>query len=194
MAKIIILRGNSGSGKSTVARMLQRQLGRGTLLIPQDVVRRDMLWVRDGEGNAAIPLLIQLVRYGQSHCEYVILEGILDANCYRELFEVIVAEYGENVFAYYYDLPFEETLRRHQTKPNRADFGEADMRSWWKEKDYIGFIPEKTLTAGMSTDEVLSLILKNLAHSSSRSKIDRYAHYANPDTRDEAQLVWYLNL
>ncbi|NME84182.1 zeta toxin family protein [Clostridium sp. SM-530-WT-3G] len=33
MPKIIIIRGNSGSGKSTVAKELQRRLGHGTLLI-----------------------------------------------------------------------------------------------------------------------------------------------------------------
>lgn len=32
-SKIIILRGNSGSGKTTVAKELQKKLGRGTLLI-----------------------------------------------------------------------------------------------------------------------------------------------------------------
>jgi hypothetical protein len=47
------------------------------------------------------------------------------------------------VFAYYYDIPFEETLRRHETKDKRFEFGEAEMRRWWNEKDYIGIIPEK---------------------------------------------------
>lgn len=41
--KLILLRGNSGSGKTTLAHMLQRKLGRGTLVISQDVIRRDML-------------------------------------------------------------------------------------------------------------------------------------------------------
>ncbi|MDO5517655.1 MAG: GNAT family N-acetyltransferase [Clostridium sp.] len=47
-SKIIMLRGNSGSGKSTAAKTLQKKLGRGTLLISQDVVRREMLYVNDG--------------------------------------------------------------------------------------------------------------------------------------------------
>lgn len=43
MPKLIILRGNSGSGKTTVAKELQKRFGRNTMLISQDVVRRDML-------------------------------------------------------------------------------------------------------------------------------------------------------
>ena len=37
VAKLIILRGNSGSGKTTTGKSLQRKFGRGTMLISQDV-------------------------------------------------------------------------------------------------------------------------------------------------------------
>lgn len=43
MPKLIVLRGNSGSGKTAVAKELQKRFGRNTMLISQDVVRRDML-------------------------------------------------------------------------------------------------------------------------------------------------------
>lgn len=43
MRKLIMIRGNSGSGKSSLAKALQRQFGRNTLMIPQDIVRREML-------------------------------------------------------------------------------------------------------------------------------------------------------
>lgn len=160
--KIIILRGNSGSGKTTVANRLQKELGRGALLISQDVIRREMLWVKDETGTPAISLLINLVKYGRENCEYVILEGILDAGIYKELFATIQAEYGSLVYAYYYDIPFTETLRRHETKPNCKDFGEADMKRWWKEKDFIGFIPETILTANQTAEEVVGMILQDI--------------------------------
>ena len=48
MAKIIILRGNSGSGKTTTAKRLQKKLGHGTMFVSQDVVRREILYVKDG--------------------------------------------------------------------------------------------------------------------------------------------------
>ena len=43
MKKLVILRGNSGSGKTTVARVLQRKIGFNTMLISQDEIRRNML-------------------------------------------------------------------------------------------------------------------------------------------------------
>ena len=49
MKKLIILRGNSGSGITTIAIELQKRFGRNTMLISQDMVRRDMLWVKDGD-------------------------------------------------------------------------------------------------------------------------------------------------
>lgn len=162
-AKIIILRGNSGSGKTTIAHHLQKELGRGTLVISQDVIRRKMLWANDGADTKALPLLIDLVKYGKQHCEFVILEGILNAKWYKELFEAILSEYGANIFAYYYDLPFEETLQRHQTKPNCNDFGEDAMRRWWHDKDYIGIINEKSLTVGMSIDETVTMIMCDIS-------------------------------
>ena len=70
--------------------------------------------------------------------------------------------FGENIFAYYYDLPFEETLRRHGSKANRADFGEEDMRRWWKEKDYIGFIPEKTIRENVPLAEAVGRVLSEI--------------------------------
>lgn len=48
MAVLIILRGNSGSGKTSVAKKLQEKLGPKTMLISQDVVRREMLHTKDG--------------------------------------------------------------------------------------------------------------------------------------------------
>lgn len=40
---MIILRGNSGSGKTTIAKELQNRFGDNTMRISQDVIRRDIL-------------------------------------------------------------------------------------------------------------------------------------------------------
>ncbi len=163
MGKLIMIRGNSGSGKSTVARSLQKEIGRNTLLIPQDTVRREMLWAHDGYDTAALPLLITLLHYGYEHCETVILEGILNAKWYASLFRDAVELFGEEIYAYYYDLPFEETLKRHAAKERRFAFGEADMRRWWNEKDYIGYIKEKTIREDLSQEETVRMILDDIS-------------------------------
>ena len=70
MKKLVILRGNSGSGKTTVARALQ--IGFNTMLISQDEIRRNMLWVKDGIDTKALPLMIELLKYGNEHSDIVI--------------------------------------------------------------------------------------------------------------------------
>lgn len=163
MPKLIILRGNSGSGKTTVAKELQKKFGRNTMIISQDVVRRDMLKVKDGPTTEALPLMRELLIYGKKHSEITILEGIMYADWYQPLFECAVREFESEIYAYYFDLPFEETLQRHATKPNRADFGEQDMRRWWKEKDFIRIIPEKIVTKDFSISDTVNMIYDRLS-------------------------------
>lgn len=155
MPKLIILRGNSGSGKTTVAKALQEKFGRNTMLLSHDMVRMDILHAKDAE---ALPLIVQLLKYGRQNSDITILEGIFPVEVYMPLFETAIQEYGENIFAFYYDLPFEETLRRHAAKPNRADFGEEDMRRWWNEKDFIKIIPEKIITKDLSISDTIDMI------------------------------------
>lgn len=54
MGKLIILRGNSGSGKTTVAKELQKKFGYNTMPISQDEIRRNIC--ADG-GEKKISLL-----------------------------------------------------------------------------------------------------------------------------------------
>jgi Predicted kinase len=163
MSTLIILRGNSGSGKSSVAKALQRKFGRNTLVISQDIIRREMLWVCDGEDTFALPLLTELLRYGNAHCKYIILEGILNADWYRPLFELAIEIFKDKIFAYYYDIPFEETLKRHETKDKKFEFGEKEMRKWWNEKDFIGIIPEKVLKQEISFEEAVNIIFRDIS-------------------------------
>lgn len=158
MRKLIILRGNSGSGKSTIAKELQNRFGTNTMLISQDVIRRDMLKVKDGENTLALPLMKELLIYGHGHSNIVILEGIMYADWYKPLFELSVKLYGTEVYAYYFDLPFEETLKRHQTKPNCHEFGEDAMRRWWRKNDFSDVLYEVSITAEKNIDDIVEEI------------------------------------
>lgn len=110
MSKLIVIRGNSGSGKTTTAKLLQRQLGRGTMLISQDVVRRDILGVKDTANNPSRELITEMARYGKKIGHNVIIEGILSKRRYGEMLALLAGEF-DSLLAYYFDVSFEETLR-----------------------------------------------------------------------------------
>ena len=164
MRKLIILRGNSGSGKTPIAKELQNRFGSNTMLISQDVIRRDMLKVKDGENTQALPLMKELLIYGSNHSNVVILEGIMYADWYKPLFELAVKLYGTEVHAYYFDLTFEETLKRHQTKPNCHEFGEEAMRRWWREKDFSDVLHEVTIADEEDMESIVTEIVDTVSN------------------------------
>ena len=165
MQKLIILRGNSGSGKSTIAKELQNRFGTNTMLISQDIVRRDMLKVKDGEDTPALPLMKELLLYGHKHSDIVILEGIMYSEWYKPLFELSIKLYGSKIYAFYFDLSFEETLKRHQTKPNSHEFGEDALRRWWHEKDFSDALNETPITAEKNIDDIVTDICERVSNT-----------------------------
>lgn len=162
MTKLILIRGNAGSGKSSLAHLLQEHLGENTMLLSQDNIRRTMLRAKDGPQTPTIPILIKLLSGGKEHCDHIILEGILRSDWYLPLWESIAEQFVGSIYAYYYDLPFEETLSRHQTRPKAAEFGEDSLRRWWMEKDYLTQIPETLIGPDQSLQDVCQQILNDL--------------------------------
>lgn len=73
---LIIIRGNSGSGKSTIAKRLQRELDYGTALIQQDVVRREILRVHETPNNPSDALMDMIARFSKERGYDVIVDGI----------------------------------------------------------------------------------------------------------------------
>ncbi len=163
LPKLIIIRGNSGSGKTTLAREIHNRLPRNTLLISQDTVRRDMLRVKDGKNTLGLPLFKDLLQYGYQHCNYVILEGILNAEWYEPLFKLAQQLFGDEIFAYYFNIPFEETILRHQQR-HISSFGEKQMCLWWKEKDYINFISETKFSSRTTLRQEIEKIMKDIGY------------------------------
>lgn len=61
--RLIVLRGNLGSGKSATARALREHLGRRLALVEQDYLRRVVLKTRDTSTGPHYGLIEQTVRY-----------------------------------------------------------------------------------------------------------------------------------
>lgn len=83
----IVLRGNSGSGKSSIAAGIRSRYGRSIALVGQDNLRRTVLRERDTPDGANIGLTGTVARYSLDHGFHVIVEGILPAAHYGTMLD-----------------------------------------------------------------------------------------------------------
>ncbi|MEO5949467.1 MAG: AAA family ATPase [Candidatus Saccharimonas sp.] len=164
VSRLIIIRGNSGSGKTTIAKRLQREMGYGTMLVPQDVIRREIVRVEDGHAdtNPSTELIKRTVLYAQEIEYDVILEGILSNKNYRPMLDTLIDAFNGHIYVYYFLLPFEETVRRHATKRNAHEFNEDDMRAWWRDDDRLGLTHEVIFDHTHDEDYIIAKILKDI--------------------------------
>jgi adenylate kinase family enzyme len=157
-SKLVVLRGNSGSGKSTIANALREQGKTKIAIVAQDYLRRFILKEKENEGTNNVDLIQQTVEFALERGYNVILEGILYFPRYGEMLQKLVDQCPNNYF-YYFDVSFDETLKRHSTKPNAHEFGEKEMKEWYKPNQRTGFDSEKTIPESFTVDEAVEKIL-----------------------------------
>jgi len=151
--RLIIIRGNSGSGKSTVARRLQRGYGRGCALVEQDYLRRIVLRERDVPGGIAPALIEQTVRFALDHHYHAVLEGILFRDKYGPMLTALRRAHRGRTSVFYLDVSLAETLRRHATRPQATEFTPANMRAWYVPRDLLGVDDEQVVPESSTLDE-----------------------------------------
>ena len=157
--RLIVLRGNSGSGKSTVAAELRRRLGDGIAVVEQDYLQRHVLGARETNTGENSELIELVTRYALANAQAVVLEGILSAELYSDLLSRLASGGGVQSSFYYFDLPFEETVARHQTREKAGSFGEVELRRWFAERDLLAFTPERLIGATSSAQDTAARIL-----------------------------------
>jgi predicted kinase len=160
--RFIVLRGNSGSGKSTVARAVRERYGRGCALVEQDYLRRIVLKERDVEGGIAPDLIAHTVRFALDRGYHVLLEGILARTRYGAMLTDLCRGHRGRTAVFYFDLPWEETLRRHAERPQAPEFGADDMKQWWVPRDLLGVAGERVITQELSLAETVELVAREL--------------------------------
>ncbi|MEU8388839.1 kinase [Micromonospora sp. NPDC048843] len=155
---LICLRGNSDSGKSTIATALRRRHGRGCALVSQDHIRRILLRERDRPGGLAPTLIAQNVRFCLDHGYHVILEGIMHTTRYRSMLtELRDAHRGRTLFVYL-DVSWPETLRRHQTRPEAQEFTADTMLGVYAPRDVLGWPDELVLPETTTLEQAIERI------------------------------------
>lgn len=160
---LIVIRGSSGSGKSTLAAALQRELGWPTAILGQDHFRR--IVYREREGPDGVPDGMEhaaLLETAARHClaagHHVIVEGILRSSVYAAPLERIATAADDARF-HAFDLAFDETVRRHATRPQSDEFTSEQMREWYRGWDPLPFVAERRITVDEPLDAVVARIL-----------------------------------
>ena len=159
MPKILILRGNSGSGKSSVARAIQDKVNPAPILIEHDHFRRKILKESEGPNSINAGLIYRTVEYALENNRDVIIEGIMRMKYYEPLFEKLKQLNPHQTYFYYFDISFDETVRRHATKAG-VDFGEAELRQWFKADDYSHSDNEILIPETNTLEATITAIIK----------------------------------
>ncbi|NEB04100.1 kinase [Streptomyces sp. SID13726] len=157
--RLIVLRGNSASGKSTVAAALRDRFGRGLALVGQDNLRRIVLRERDRPGAANIGLIELTARYALDAGFHVVVEGLLYADHYGEMLARLRADHPDPTHGYYLHVPFEQTLLRHATKPIANEVSELQLRDWYRELDLLPGGIETVVGADSTMSETVDRIM-----------------------------------
>ncbi|WP_437074659.1 AAA family ATPase [Streptomyces sp. enrichment culture] len=161
--RLIVVRGNSASGKSSVAAGLREKFGRNLAIVSQDNLRRTVLRERDRPGAANIGLIDLTARYALDNGFHVVVEGILYADRYGTMLQHLVRAHRGVSRCYYLDVPFAETVLRHATKPD-AEYlkhvTEAHLRDWYREKDLLPDGMETVIDAASTLDGTIRQILR----------------------------------
>ncbi|MCQ9165375.1 MULTISPECIES: AAA family ATPase [unclassified Arthrobacter] len=161
MSTLIVLRGNSGSGKSTVARALQHELG--AVWIEQDYFRRGILGETGNYSLLSVELIEHAAQLALRHGRDVIMDGMFNASAYSATFIRLRNGHAGPSLFYAWDLTLEETLRRHQTRPHKlADFGEKQMRGWYHGWNALEGVAERPILAGDSVADAVRRIVADV--------------------------------
>jgi predicted kinase len=156
---LIVIRGNSGSGKSTVAREVRLRFGRGCALVEQDYLRRKLLREHESVQEPISAELIGLTtRFALHHGYHAILEGILDSKRYGTMIAELQYEHAGPTHLFYLDVTLAETLRRHETRPQAAEFGGDLLRSLYQERDLLGLPGERVVPESSTQEETIAFI------------------------------------
>lgn len=160
MAKLIILRGNSGSGKSTVALELAKKSDSKIALVDADKYRVDMLFPKPIDKDDLAALMKHNVLYCLEHGYTVIWDSIFYANDRNRAYlrDFLTELHPEDNFIFNFDVSFEETVRRHGQRPKSNDFSAEDMKERYHPIENLSYDFEYLVPESNTLEQTVSYI------------------------------------
>jgi len=160
---LLILRGPSASGKSTIAQQLFSRAKDKTVLIQQDHYR--FIFNPSGGGSKpnseVIHSMIEHNALTALLAGYnVILEGILSVQSYQSIIERLIKQHSGRSFIFYFDIRFEETVKRHNCKKSTYDYGVDEMKEWYLSSYKSGHELEILLGESETEHDIIDKIIR----------------------------------
>jgi hypothetical protein len=155
--KLIILRGPSAVGKSTVAKALMNQTTRPTVLVDLDYYRfgfvnRPEDWDGPEYEMSGSDVLIGL-RMGYD----VIFDGNFASDTHDPFLEKLFQAHPKENYLFYLEASLPETLRRHETKASPRITAEK-MKEVYKYASPVGVEQEVVIPESSTLDQTVSKI------------------------------------
>jgi len=156
--RLIVLRGPSAAGKSTVAAELARACASKVAILEEDYFRRVILQRKDEDRTACTRMLHASALAALDSGFHVVLEGILNARYYRWVIGDLAARNPGRSFLYYFDITLEETLRRHQGKPIAGEVAPSSVRDWYSAASPVGHPGEMIIPESFTAQHTVRFI------------------------------------
>ena len=89
----------------------------------------------------------------------VIVEGIYGGS-WGVTFEELMTEHPKDNYLFYFDISFDETVKRHAGRDKSAQFGEKEMRKWYGLANRLNHAKEILVPEHMSEEETIAFVEK----------------------------------
>jgi hypothetical protein len=88
----------------------------------------------------------------------VILDGIFHLRVYSDFFTELFDTHSKDNYAFYFDVSLDETLRRHQTRPQQEKFDADAMKQWFTDASPLGRDIEYTVSESSTLKQTVEFI------------------------------------
>jgi predicted kinase len=179
--RLVVLRGNSGAGKSTVARLVRAQLRPGPVdptrdyyrndvaLIEQDYIRRTMLGEHDRPSALNISVIDLAARAALDAGFDVVIEGMLFADRYADMLRALTRDHRGRTRHWYFAATPEVTLNRHRYRPLGATVPAASLQEWYRADDLLPDVEQQLVPSDWSAQHAADRITSSAVSESTAS-------------------------
>lgn len=160
--RLVVLRGPSAAGKTTLAAALQTRWGPGVANVGQDHLRRVVLREHERPGADNVGLIASTVRWCVAAGYHVVLEGMLRTPSYGAMLRELLDEHPGRTDVLHLDVSLDDVLRRHEGRPLASVVSAALVREWYEPADLLGIESEARVDGSGDLATTLARVVEAL--------------------------------